>query len=156
MSAKVLQNVIKDNYMVSTPSPNGSNGRDTGGRFARGNPGGPGNPHARRVAALRQTVLDTVGIEGITEIVGGLVAAAKAGDVAAAKLVLGYAIGQPTPAVDPDRLDADEARVFTDLADALGDFHLRDLVSPDDVRLAVEQATGDALECAAGGGCTSA
>jgi len=38
------------------PSPNGPDGgsgdRDSGGRFLPGNRGGPGNPHARKVAAV--------------------------------------------------------------------------------------------------------
>ena len=34
--------------------------RDARGRFAPGNQGGPGNPFARRVAALRQSLLDAV------------------------------------------------------------------------------------------------
>ena len=37
----------------SPPSPNRPNGRDEKGRFAAGNPGGPGNPNARKVAAIR-------------------------------------------------------------------------------------------------------
>ena len=32
----------------------GQDGRDTRGRFVRGNAGGPGNPFARQVAAMRQ------------------------------------------------------------------------------------------------------
>ena len=35
---------------MTLSSPNGSNGRDDRGRFAKGNPGGPGNPHAARKA----------------------------------------------------------------------------------------------------------
>jgi len=35
-----------------------SDGRDTMGRFAPGNSGGPGNPFARKVASLRQALLD--------------------------------------------------------------------------------------------------
>lgn len=43
------------------PTPNGSLGRDlTSGRFTTGNPGGPGNPYARRVAAMRTQLLDAV------------------------------------------------------------------------------------------------
>ncbi len=38
---------------MTTPSTNGSNGRDAGGRFASGNRGGPGNPYAKRTAAIR-------------------------------------------------------------------------------------------------------
>jgi hypothetical protein len=39
---------------VNAPSPNGFNGnaKDAKGRFAKGNPGGPGNPLAARVGAL--------------------------------------------------------------------------------------------------------
>ena len=39
------------------PSTNGRNGR---GQFAKGNPGGPGNPLARRTARLRSALLRTV------------------------------------------------------------------------------------------------
>jgi hypothetical protein len=37
-----------------------------------------------------------------------LVEAARGGDVAAAKLLLAYTLGRPTPAVDPDGLDRAE------------------------------------------------
>ena len=38
---------------ATAPSPNGPNGgRDTTGRFALGNEGGPGNPQAGKVAKL--------------------------------------------------------------------------------------------------------
>jgi hypothetical protein len=39
---------------VSAPPPH--NGRDSAGRFAKGNLGGPGNPYARHTAALRQAL----------------------------------------------------------------------------------------------------
>jgi hypothetical protein len=55
-------------------------GRDMHGHFAKGNAGGPGNPFARR----------------------------KDGNVAAAKLLLSYALGKPAEAVDPDTLDLQE------------------------------------------------
>lgn len=38
--------------MSETLSTNGANG----GRFKRGNPGGSGNPHAKRVARLRAAI----------------------------------------------------------------------------------------------------
>ena len=41
---------------MTTPSTNGSNGRDVAGRFAAGNRGGPGNPYAKRSAAGRGIV----------------------------------------------------------------------------------------------------
>ena len=43
-----------------------TNGHDAKGRFTRGNPGGPGNPYARQVAALRKVILNRL-TEEITE-----------------------------------------------------------------------------------------
>jgi hypothetical protein len=40
-------------------------GRHKGGRFAKGNSGGPGNPHGKHVALLRSAILATVTIEDI-------------------------------------------------------------------------------------------
>ena len=92
---------------MSGPSTNGDNGRDAGGRFAKGNPGGPGNPFARRVARLRSLLLDAVSDDDLRAVVAKMVEKAKAGDVAAAREVLTRTIGKPTDAIDPD-LDFDE------------------------------------------------
>ena len=48
----------------AAPSTDGSNGRGPGGRFVKGNAGGPGNPFARKVAALRSALIETVSEEG--------------------------------------------------------------------------------------------
>lgn len=99
---------------MSAPSPNGPNGR-----FAPGNPGGPGNPYARRVAALRTALLEAVTPEALGELARALVKQAKAGDVAAAKLVLSYLVGAPSAStVDPDRLEQHEAEVMLTRATA--------------------------------------
>src|SRR5207248_10793741 len=45
---------------TTPPAAGGHEGRDARGRFAPGNPGGPGNPFARRVAELRTALLDMV------------------------------------------------------------------------------------------------
>jgi len=90
---------------------NGS-GRDAQGRFRTGNRGGPGNPFARRVAALRQAMYQAVREEDVQAITEALVEKAKAGEVAAAKLVLSYVIGKPPEAVDPDRLDLEEWQLY--------------------------------------------
>jgi hypothetical protein len=95
-----------------SPSANGANGRDQRGRFAKGNPGGPGNPFARRTAQLRRVLSMAVTDEDIAAIAQQLLEQAKAGDVAAARLLLSYAIGQPTEAVDPDTLDQQEWAIF--------------------------------------------
>ena len=82
------------------PSPNGSNGRQSGGRFAKGNAGGPGNPHARRVAELRAALLERIADGDLRDIVEMLLSKAKAGDIAAAKEVLDRAIGRPQQGID--------------------------------------------------------
>jgi hypothetical protein len=83
-------------------------GRDGSGRFAAGNKGGPGNPFARQTAAARKAIADAVTPEQLAAIAAVMVKKALEGDVAAAKLVFGYAAGKPTPAADPDTLDAHE------------------------------------------------
>jgi hypothetical protein len=89
-----------------------NNGRDSAGRFAAGNRGGPGNPFARQVATLRQALIDAVTAQDITDIARALIAKARAGDVAAAKLLLGYALGKPAAQTHPDRLDLSEWQYF--------------------------------------------
>ena len=62
-----------------------ADGRDAGsGRFLPGNRAGRGNPQARRVAALRATLLQTVTPDDLTAVVRALIDKAKGGDVAAA------------------------------------------------------------------------
>lgn len=81
------------------------------GQFARGNPGGPGNPFARYVGQLRSAMIAAVQPEDLQHIIRVLIALAVAGDLAAARLVLQYTVGKPAPATDPDRADLDEAKM---------------------------------------------
>ncbi len=118
-----------------SPNPNGDapssgahatdtlNGRDQNGRFAKGNPGGPGNPFARRTAALRQAFSDAVTQEGLNILAQRLLLQAQNGDVAAAKLVLAYAIGKPVDPVNPDTLDQQEFQLFNQLPTPPKDVH---------------------------------
>ena len=73
----------------------GSNGRDEQGRFAKGNPGGPGNPNGGRVARLRAALLDAVTEDDVRAIVLKLVEQAKAGDLQAAREILLRTLGRP-------------------------------------------------------------
>jgi hypothetical protein len=83
-----------------TPSINGSNGgRGPGGRFVKGNAGGPGNPHVRKVQQLRSALLRGVTATDVRAVVKKLIELAKAGDVAAAREVLARLFG---PAVGID------------------------------------------------------
>ena len=91
--------------MSNTPSQNGLNGRDEKGRFAPGNPGGPGNPHARKVGKLRSAMLNAVTEAELTAVIKKLVDLAKSGNVPAAKEVLDRCLGRPVEADLLERLD---------------------------------------------------
>ena len=88
------------------PEPNAGRGPDD--RFAKGNPGGPGDLFARQRAARHQAFLEQVSVEQIRAIANKLLAMAWAGNLAAAKLLFLYAIGKPQPAVEPDSRDLEE------------------------------------------------
>jgi hypothetical protein len=103
------------------PAPNA--GRDARGRFARGNPFGSGNPHARQVAALRRAVYSAVTEKDIQAIAHKLLEMAQEGDVAAAKLLLAYTVGQPAPTVDPDKLDLAEWDIVRATPAPIAEFH---------------------------------
>ena len=78
-----------------TPSTNGRNGS---GQFATGNKHGQGNPHFAKVASLRSAVLKSVTPATVKGLIKSLIDQATAGDIAAAKLILPYLIGQPATA----------------------------------------------------------
>jgi hypothetical protein len=88
----------QQNGRMDAPSPNG---RTATGRFANGNPGGPGNPHGRRVADLRAALLDAVTPEDIYAVAKALVARAKAGEVAAIRELLDRVMGK-VQAAEPE------------------------------------------------------
>jgi hypothetical protein len=85
-----------------------ANQRDEKGRFVKGNTCGRGNPFARQTAQLRKAFVDMVSEEDVRDIVAILLLLAKGGDLAAARVVLSYAVGKPTEAENPDRLDVQE------------------------------------------------
>jgi hypothetical protein len=89
---------------TATPPP----GRDARGRFAPGNPGGPGNPFARQTAQLRKVLLEVVTPEEMRQVAFTLLLRAKTGNLPAIKLLLQYVIGKPAEGVDPDRLEVEE------------------------------------------------
>jgi hypothetical protein len=86
--------------------------RNKAGQFQAGCRPGPGNPFAKRVAALRKALLEGVGEADLARVGHKLLAQALEGDVAAAKLLLSYTVGKPTEAVDPDRLALDAMRLL--------------------------------------------
>ena len=78
-----------------TPSTNGRNGS---GQFATGNKYGKGNPLFGKVATLRSATLKSITPATVKGLIKSLIDQAMAGDIAAAKLILPYLIGQPATA----------------------------------------------------------
>jgi hypothetical protein len=95
---------MSDSPETATQKPD----REDNGQFAAGNRGGPGNPFAREVAELRKAILARLTVESASEIADTLIARAKGGDVAAARLLFQYALGKPAKAVEPDRVEVEE------------------------------------------------
>jgi hypothetical protein len=91
---------------MADPSLNGANGerRDERGRFAKGNSGGPGNPHAKRANQLRSAMYRSVKVGDMRQIVQSLVEEAKGGNVQAAREVLDRCLGKPIEADLIERL----------------------------------------------------
>ena len=83
--------------MNENPSPNGIH--TSNGKFATGNPGGPGNPHGGQVARLRETMLEAVTPDDMRAVVLKLVELAKGGDLKAIDLLLtqGSPLTEHTP-----------------------------------------------------------
>jgi hypothetical protein len=87
---------------AANPQQPPSEGRDASGRFAKGNAGGPGNPYPRRVAALRQALLECVTEDDIRAIAKAVIEEAKGGNIAAAKIIFQYTLGKPDSAINMD------------------------------------------------------
>jgi hypothetical protein len=77
----------------------GSNGRQERGRFAPGNRFASGNPNHKRMYELRAALLETATAARVQAVVAKLADLAEAGDIAAAKLFLEYAVGKPVQAI---------------------------------------------------------
>ena len=84
--------------MTSTTDNTVSDGRDSRGRFAVGNPGGPGSFNAKRVARLRAALLNAVSEEDMREVIAKLVELAKSGDTRAIRELLDRVLGRPVEA----------------------------------------------------------
>lgn len=98
--------------MSIMPVSNGSNGgRDDRGRFTPGNQFGQGNPAARRMHALRQTVLDSLTEDDVRQVTRKLLELALAGDTTAIRLVLEYAVGRPVQAIELSGPDQEPLQV---------------------------------------------
>jgi hypothetical protein len=108
--------------MSATVSPaEPTSTRQPNGRFAKNNPGGPGNPFARQVAELRKRLLSRLTGEELDAIADQLIELAKDGNVPAIKLLFSYTLGKPAEAVQPDHLDVEEWNMFRETAGMAGE-----------------------------------
>ena len=98
------------------PLPNGSDGRDSHGRFCKGNRGGPGNPIPQQVSQIRRVLLSAVTEEDLVDIVQSLINKAKAGDTLAAREILDRLMGKAkvTMEIEPPQ-ERTEQEIRTDL-----------------------------------------
>ena len=85
--------------------PQAGDGRDARGRFAPGNPGGPGRRFAHMSDAFRKILLGSLTPGEVRRIAQVLMDNAREGDVDAAKLILQICLGEP---VDMTALDGSE------------------------------------------------
>jgi len=74
--------------------PEDKSKRAPGGRFGAGNGGGPGNPYAKQVGALRRAMLESVTPAEIQALMKVLLKQAKSGDVRAIKEILDRTLGK--------------------------------------------------------------
>jgi hypothetical protein len=108
--------------MNTTPA-----GRDNiSGRFALGNRYGKGNPQARRMAEIRQALLDAAAPEKAAEVIRKMGDMAVDGDTTAARIYLEYTAGKPIQALelsgpDGEPLAVDWSRLTTVILGAVGD-----------------------------------
>lgn len=71
------------------------NGRTTAGRFAVGNPGGPGRPRRATEREYLAILAKGCGVAAWRAIVARAVADAKAGDATAREWLAAYLVGRP-------------------------------------------------------------
>jgi hypothetical protein len=112
---------------MAVPSTNGRNGS---GQFATGNKHGKGNPLFGKVATLRSAVLKSITPATVKGLVKSLIDQAIAGDIAAAKLILPYLIGQPATAKELET-EADSEPIAMDrMTDEELQAHIQGIYKP--------------------------
>jgi len=77
-----------------------SAGRKVDGRFGPGNAFGRGNPHLKKIHALRARLLEVVDVAAVERLGRMLLGQAEAGDLEAVKILLAYTVGKPPAAIE--------------------------------------------------------
>jgi hypothetical protein len=91
--------------MSTTPKSPFGDGRDSKGRFASGNPGGPGNPLGGKVSKLRSALVLAVTEDDIRAIAAKLISDAILGDLGAVRELFLRTLGRPIEADLLERLE---------------------------------------------------
>lgn len=74
--------------------------RGAGGKFAKGTAPGPGNPHAKQTAAIREALFKALTPKELGAVVKALISAAKSGDIAAIKELLDRTLGKAVSTIE--------------------------------------------------------
>ena len=85
--------------------------RTVGGKFAKNNRGGPGNPHSGQVAKLRSAMLHSFTPERMQTVISKLIDMAESGDLKSIDLLLSRALGkipEATTMIEPKHEPADD------------------------------------------------
>jgi len=84
------------------------------GKFIPGNKAAAGHarPHAARIAELRATLFEVLTPDRLRGVLEAMIAAAEAGDTAAGRLILSYALGTPEATDVIERLEEVEAAIY--------------------------------------------
>lgn len=102
----------------SNPNANGGNGgRDSKGRFTKGNSGGPGNPYVRSISRFRSALINSVSEDDISAVAEALIRKARDGDIAAFRVIAPYLLGQP-PQIANKRASSDQVILLFERQDA--------------------------------------
>jgi hypothetical protein len=99
--------------MTTTLMPAPASYRGEDGRFLKGNPGGPGNPHIRQVARLKAALYESITPDDVHALMRRMLDEALAGNVAAARLVVEHTLGKPLPGSTASALDAELAEQYS-------------------------------------------
>ncbi len=112
---------------MAIPSTNGRNGS---GQFATGNKYGKGNPLFGKVATLRSAALKSITPATVKGLIKSLIDQAMAGDIAAAKLILPYLIGQPATAKELEAEAESEPIAMDRMTDEELQAHIQGIYKP--------------------------
>ena len=94
---------------ISGSSSNGDSGRDSSGRFTAGNPGGPGDPYARKVGEPRRVLVEQTTEDDMRQIARERIEGARNGSLPHVKELFDRLWGKSRQAVEAVAASSEEA-----------------------------------------------